>query len=862
MEDKKTKGSLKNNHKLALIAIVVAFALVLAVISSLAAYKGYLGLVENFVAQEVSLKSRLFEQELGVANVRVQLFAAEASSFIEKNGVPSTPIKISSSRYSDVFDYVDYVRWDGILEDSVESIDYSEETFFREGMSGKGGMQVLYQSKRGVQSLVVFYAPVVNSDSVIGVMMGSLGGRSKLRNILDSSFNGLPMLESVLDSRFNLVVSTGSETDFGLPLRSVIPENSAERNMKLFQNAVLKDSSSVFQFYEDDGASIAGVQSIGNTGLYYLVVIPPKELSLVTTIIVILPFFLAVVFLLIVGLVVVAMNRSIRKARVETENHLQNVLAALAESFGNVFEVNLETGENCSIRVEPVLIKKAGSLFHGNAKFDQIMAVYVNRMVVSEDICLFDHVKTLENVKESFARKSQFDFVFRVHNLETGGYHYIQALFVKPSKVRPEFVMGFKNIDEIMQNELSKRKKLGEQRAALEVALEKARSADKAKSKFLFNMSHDIRTPMNAVLSYDTLAQQYMWELGLPPEQTEKLARCLNNIQLSGKQLLGLINSVLNMARIESGNIALEEYLTVVAELTSEVSITFEEVARDKNIMLQVSRNLKHRYIMCDKVKFQQVILNVVNNAIMYTNANGLVKVNFSELAHERDGWCYIVTTVEDNGVGISKDFLPHIFEEFEREKTATASGITGTGLGLSIVKRYVDLMGGTIEISSEVGVGTKVVVKTPHCIAVGDDVATVVNPAQKSIGLQGKRILLVDDNKMNREIAEEMLKSFGVYVECAEDGVECLEKIQKESAGSFDLVLMDVQMPRMNGFETTRAIRSLEDPLKANIQIYAMTANAFEEDEKISEEAGMNGHISKPVDFAKFYNLLRKAFD
>lgn len=859
MEDKKNNRPMDMNPKFLLATSVAVGVFIAAAFFAYIVREAHVRQIEMYVAWEVKQKSELLNHHLDASRVKVQLMASELSRRLKSLPVTPAAVKEVAENSEDFFDYVDFLRLDGVLVSEDNQFDLYDEPLYREAISRKNNVFSILKSKRSLQALAGFVQPVTFKDSVVGYLVGSMGGRTKLRHLLDSSLSNRRAYEYILDSKLN-VVSSLDEAEYGLPFRSVLTGNFADRNMDLFRKAALDDSIVEFTYGDENGAHVAGVYAIGDYGFYLVVLVPPEEISKVSIQVVVGALLIALIIVLIVFLVIYLMNRASRMIHTENRDHFQSVVGALAESYGSVFEVNLDTGENQCIRIAPILVQKAGALFSGDAKYNQIMAVYANRMVIPEDKALFDQVLTLEKVKEAFANRSQFDFVFRTQG--NGTTHYIQALFVRPSKIRPEFVMGFKNFDETMELERSKQKKQLEQRIALEIALEKARSADKAKSKFLFNMSHDIRTPMNAVLGYDTLALQYLWELGLPPEQTEKLSRCLNNIQMSGKQLMGLINSVLNMARIESGEVFLEESPTVVAELTGEVAVTFEETAREKNIMLLVSRNMGHKYIFCDKVKVQQVILNVVSNAVKYTENAGTVRVNFREMPHEKEGWCYMVTTVEDNGVGISESFLPHIFEDFERERSATISGVVGSGLGLSIVKKYVDLMGGSIEVNSKVGEGTKVVVKTPHRIAESDSVGDGKNSPKYIANLQGKRILLVEDNKLNREIAEEMLKSFGVHVECSEDGMECLERLEREPSGSYDLILMDVQMPRMDGYETTRRIRQMSDPLKACIKIYAMTANAFAEDVQESVNAGMDGHISKPVDFTKFYNLLQKVFN
>lgn len=860
MNEKRKNGHVEKNIKSILVAVAAVFALVCAVLLSVVARGGYLSQVKDYANQQAVIKSRLVEHEISMAEAKIKLLSFEAGRILGQTTDPESHLKISSLMFDKVFDRVDIIRADGVLHDTLIDVDCSEEPFFIEGMKNHSGMQIAYHSKISQQMMVSFYTPIMIDDTVAGVVLGAMGGRTRWRNFLDSSFSGRAVVERILDSKFNIVVSTDDDADFGLPLKAKLNPATAEKDLELFHKIALSDTS-VTTIEDESGISVVSIKPVGKSGLFVLVKIPSRDLTRVLNFLSVVPFVCSFLFFLIHCLVVFVMSRTSKRVRSESEDHYQNVLSALTNSFGSVVEVNLDNGDGNVIRIEPIIEKRSGGMLSRDVNYNQIMAIYIHRMVYDEDVGLFDSVKSIEDVRRAFAANSQFDFIFRTSERFGDGIHYIQALFVKPSMDRPEFVMGFKNVDKTMENELLKRKKLSEQSEALKAALERVRSADKAKSRFLFNMSHDIRTPMNAVLGYDILAMKYVWELGLPPEQTEKLSKVLENIQLSGKQLLGLINSVLNVASIENGGVSLDEAATPVSDLTGEVAVVFGETAREKNVMLLVSRKISHKFIMCDKVKMQQIILNVVSNAIKFTKSTGVVRVNFKEEPHEKDGWCNIVTTVEDNGCGISQEFLPHIFEAFEREKTATVSGVVGSGLGLSIVKKFVDLMDGQIDVKSEEGVGTTVIVKTPHRIAKVEEVEAKPPVVQDKDRLVGKRILLVEDNKMNREIAMEMLTDFGVSVECAVDGVECLEIMEQSPAGSFDLVLMDVQMPRMDGYEATRRIRCMKDPLKANIQIYAMTANAFEEDVRASMNAGMNGLISKPVDFTKFYNLLHKVF-
>ena len=297
----------------------------------------------------------------------------------------------------------------------------------------------------------------------------------------------------------------------------------------------------------------------------------------------------------------------------------------------------------------------------------------------------------------------------------------------------------------------------------------------------------------------------------------------------------------------------------LTAALSEDLVTTFEQSARQKNIMLQISRNIKTRCVYVDKVKYHQILMNVVSNAIKYTRGGGLVRISMRDLPNESLDKCNIELVVEDTGVGISEEFLPRVFDVFEREQTALTRGIEGTGLGLSIVKKLVDLMHGTINITSRVGEGTRVIIVTPHRIAEDDFVEPPASVQSFKKSLSGKSILMADDDPQTCEIVSNLLKSVGADIVCVENGNECYRRVDMSPAGSCDLIVMDLKMPRGDGFETTALIRKLDSPRKARIPIVALSASAFDEEKKAAYEAGVNGHIAKPIDFTELLDLIAK---
>ena len=381
------------------------------------------------------------------------------------------------------------------------------------------------------------------------------------------------------------------------------------------------------------------------------------------------------------------------------------------------------------------------------------------------------------------------------------------------------------------------------QEEELQEAKAKAENASEAKSSFLFNMSHDIRTPMNAIIGYAELASRHL-------NDTEKLNRYLETIQVCGKQLLSLLGNVLNLARIENNKVEMEYTVSNVHENIGNCVAMFQQQTENKNQTLSLEEHIIYPYVYMDAPHVSEICLNILSNAVKYTNAGGMISCNVTQTSCEKEGWCNMVITISDNGIGMSEEFQKHIFENFERERNTTACRIDGNGIGMGITKKLVDLMHGTIEVKSKQGEGSIFIVTIP-CRKASEENALVKKDThlQNHCCLKGSRILLAEDNEINAEVATELLKEEGCIVEVANDGVACIDMIEKADAGYYKMILMDIQMPVMNGYDATIAIRNLNDPKKARIPIIAMTANAFAEDAKKALSVGMNDHVAKPID-------------
>ena len=393
----------------------------------------------------------------------------------------------------------------------------------------------------------------------------------------------------------------------------------------------------------------------------------------------------------------------------------------------------------------------------------------------------------------------------------------------------------------------------------LEIALKKAEDASLAKTSFLNNMSHDIRTPMNVILGYAQLMENELNGKDIP-----EVLEHLEKLQQSGNLLLSIINNVLDMARIESGRMEIDENYCRIEDVWKSLFAVFDEKARKKNISLHYTMNVEHEHVLTDVTKVKEILVNILSNAIKYTPAGGSVMVYVDELPCDESGYMIVRIRISDTGIGMSQDYLTKIFEAFTREKNTTKSKIAGTGLGMSIVKNYVDLLGGTIDVESELGKGSTFTVTLKHRIA--DERYYVKKHIEESgTGneiLEGRNILLAEDNDLNAEIAEAILERAGLRIERVENGIQCVNRILKMPAGTYDMIFMDIQMPQMDGYKATQTIRNLPDKDKACIPIIAMTANAFAEDKKKTMEAGMNAHLSKPLNVPELMDTIRKFCD
>lgn len=491
----------------------------------------------------------------------------------------------------------------------------------------------------------------------------------------------------------------------------------------------------------------------------------------------------------------------------------------------------------------------AAAMVEKGYDYEHVLMNYIDKYVAPEDRERMHRITAIENLVQQVSEKEMYRVRF-AQEYENGSRRYYQGNYLRilDETGADAIVVGFRDITEIVQAEQEKQ-------AQLQAAKEEAEAANQAKTTFLFNMSHDIRTPMNAIMGYRDLLEKYQ-------EDPSRRAYYLSKMNEVSHVLLSIIDNVLEMARIEKGTLELDETVWNAYQFADYLYSVFMPMMEQKGIAFTRRIKVEHAYVYCDTGKLRDIFINILSNAYKYTDAGGSVSFVVEEIPCDKAGWVLYRTTISDTGIGMSEEFFPKLFEAFAREKTNVGNRIEGTGLGMSIVKRLVDFLEGTVEVKSKKGVGTEFIVTIPHRI---DDKAEEIKQSSvesKPELLKGKRVLLAEDNEINAEIAMEILAELGLIVDHAEDGRICLDKLLEAPDDYYDFILMDIQMPNMNGYEATMAIRTLLDQKKSHIPILAMTANAFEEDRKAAIKAGMDGHLAKPVDVDELIRAITKVLE
>lgn len=552
----------------------------------------------------------------------------------------------------------------------------------------------------------------------------------------------------------------------------------------------------------------------------------------------------------LIAIVIFTLFRTVRihmeQESIMREQKRLQIINALGQAYSIILLINIKKD---TLEV----IKFSDGVGHNYRKEDLSNALrkeYIENMIApsfQKNYMAFTDISTMES------RLKEHDSISCISQTIKGAW--MRSMIV-PQKYDEKgnlstVLLAISDVTEEKEHEL-------EQDRILRNALSSAEHANRAKTAFLNNMSHDIRTPMNAIIGFTSLAAEHL-------DDREIIRDYLEKISTSGKHLLSLINDVLDMSRIESGSVKIEKTNIHLSDILEDLkTIILESVHAKQQKLLIKMQDVVHEDIITDKLRLTQVLLNIISNAVKFTPIGGTIQILVEEKISQKVGYAVYSFCIKDNGIGMSKEFQEHVFDSFARERTVTESGITGTGLGMAITKNIVDLMGGTIHLTSKQGEGSEFIVTLECELAdktVQDKQSSCPKAEKKHLDYSGKKVLLVEDNELNREIATEILKSLGMKVDYAADGMEAVEIMSSEAGNQYDMIFMDIQMPKMDGYTATREIRTLKDTKKANVPIIAMTANAFDEDRKKAIKAGMNGHIAKPIDVNVILQNLDRIF-
>ena len=801
-----------------------------------------------------SLQQRLnvkFESSLHNISSIAYLFGESISSVEESKSL------IKDIEKQTEFDYVRFITKEGddiTSEGEAPNVNLSDRDYFIDGMKGNKGITLVEKSRVNGQRQVGFYAPVYSSSNIEGILIGFYL-ESSLSSDLYNTFYGKQSSVFIIDSNKKIVTSSmnkesssileGSEDKYSF--NSIL--NSYyfnDKNKDIFESSIANKGEGLFQINTKKGKTYGYISRISFEFIdWYIVQTYPYEatqilfsiatdsgLSLEVAILVITAFYVTYIVFMQV----------LKNKRIAQENRIATyVTSAARDIFKTMFFVDLEQDRCEDLSINKHTRQKIGTL---NELKEYVISEVINEKQIS-DVMQFFHPSNLKNYDPS----KLTNMVIEVINRTSKEENYLSMTFV-PTEVEGSIVkcglLVFNDVTDQKKKEL-------QANIELEDAYNKSQSASKAKTSFLFNMSHDIRTPMNAILGFADLIEKHL-------DDKDKCKMYLQKLKSSSSFLLSLINNILDMARIESGQTEIVESVWDVNNFVSDLVSVFESAIKEKNLKFIKFMDIKHENVYCDATRLRQIYLNIISNAVKYTPNGGEIKLIIKEIECDKEGYARFQTVVSDTGIGMSKEFLPHIFEEFSREKTTTESRVVGTGLGMPIVKTLVTLMHGTIEVESEQGVGTKFTVTLDHRIARKEEIKVEEEEIKDKdiVSYKGKRILLAEDNELNTEIAVTILEEAGFIVEHAENGQVCVDMIKNAKIGYYDLVLMDIQMPVMDGYKATETIRAINNP-RCDIPIIAMTANAFDEDKRKAYVIGMDGHIAKPINIPQLLETISK---
>ena len=747
------------------------------------------------------------------------------------------------------FDHLRFTDKTGYAQTSFGEKIYSGNMwYFTDGMKGNSGIFVIMPTKKEM-AFIVFYAPIVVNGEVLGVLSSSFD-ENTIRRMLEYKVYGASASAGIVNTEGRNVIPINS-----LDIKQTSLQGQFRDNFKSFLYTSMFDSENrnkIIDAYTTlsptdfkFNGSIENIQGfiapLHTVPLSVYSVFPSEAAQSLYSMGIkagrTLQFLLIAIF---AGYIIYLVFIQFLMMRSESrQNKIASYIAKAENAIAKAMVlVDAEKGTFQDFSSMPLPFPKQGSI-------DELKNGFVKNLDDQQNGQDFNYI--FDEIIKGRKIPKRIPSVVFCGLSPMGETQYITMVYI-PVEVKKNVVQKgillFRNITTEKSKEIEANRRLSQ-------ALTEARNANKAKTTFLFNMSHDIRTPMNAVTGFTAMAKKHI-------DKPEMVKKYLDKIDIAGHQLLSLVNQVLEMSRIESGKIILSERKCDLEKFIMALSTTYGSHAESKGLTFVATvANVEHKFVYTDSDRVNQIAANIIGNAIKYTDEKGSITCTFNEFPCDREGYSIYALTVEDTGIGMSPEFQKHIFDEFTRERTSTVSQIQGTGLGMTIVKKLTDIMEGSIAIESEQNKGTKITVSIPMRWCTDFNSNEQGQKNSTTVSLNGMKVLLVDDNEMNREIAVELLTEKGIIVDTANDGDVAVEKIRNAGIEEYELILMDVQMPRMNGYEATREIRSLPDPRKSSIPIVAMTANAFEEDKRNALAAGMDGHLAKPIDDQKLVQTL-----
>ena len=804
---------------------------------------------ENYVQDSTEQTAAQLDEMLSRALDDIEMMSCLFGKTLESTQVTVQDLQ-ELTALSD-FDYVRYTDADGVnmAADGRTSISTDRE-YFLEGMEGKTGMSVTPSSRITNETLVNFYTPLRWNGEVIGVLRGVYLANDRMREILKSSFFGVDSASFLCDARGTLIASNQEAETLAKTMKDALANDEYGRKNggEKIAEALKTGQSTGFTFRIDRQIGNGYVSRLESNNWFLIQTFPAQVTGSMSQEAIRAGIFLEVslIILFLISLIIIIMRNRQQNRRLLEENRDMNyVIQSIPKLYDRFVQLDLDTGSyRYMLGKSPSLgkIPDAGSY----PVFEKYMEETASEDEEKTQLRQFLNPENMRKNLEGDVYEVKFEYRSAEGDEE---WRRISVICLERKEGIPTKILLTKqNISDAKRAEMAKQKVLEEARKAAE-------KSNKAKSTFLFNMSHDIRTPMNAIIGFANMAEK---KIG----QQEIVRDYIHKIQRSSEILLKIINDILDLARIESGKASIRYSPRNLYERLDGVKEILEESMKEAGVHFRVEAELANPYVMCDDLRLNQIMINLLGNACKFTPERGNVLLRMVQLGEETDGYAEYELLVRDDGIGMSEEFLSRVFDAFERERSSTVSGIQGTGLGLSIVKSLVELMGGSIRINSRLNEGTEVIIQFRFRTATEEMLMKKDVSGTEKMSFAGMRVLLVEDNELNREIAREILISEKFSVEEATDGMAAVEMVRNASDGYYDLILMDIQMPNMNGYQATEIIRKLTRPALAGIPIIAMTANAFDEDKKAAMDAGMNGHIGKPINVDKMRREISRVME